>query len=197
MPSNKLQTREKIILATIDCVGRDGIQSLTIRSISKEAGVNSAAINYYFGTKEKLVDEAMNQTLDEMSGLTEEILSLENIELRVRLQKFLEAIIEGIVNYPGITVAHLYTPLIKNNYKGIFVRRFNAFLQDILSKIEKDKAKDKEMELKITIVQLISSIVLPALMPRIFHSFVNINFKDPKTRRAYVAHLLDHFFNTP
>ena len=38
--------KSKIIAATIDCIEREGIQTLTIRKIAREAGVNSAAINY-------------------------------------------------------------------------------------------------------------------------------------------------------
>jgi len=129
-----------------------------------------------------------------MSGLPDEILDLKDMDPHARLQTFFTAIIDGIINYPGITKAHLYNPLMQNDYSTIFVRRFNAFLNDLLSRMKGVRAREKEEDLKITIVQIISAIVLPSLMPRLFRTFVKINFQDEKMKEAYVANLLDHFF---
>lgn len=191
MNSKEISAQERIILATIDLIGRDGIQSLTTRSIAKEAGVNSAAINYYFGTKEKLVDKALSQTLDEMSGLPEEILDCEDMDPLKRLQAFFSAVTEGIFNYPGITKAHLYAPLMENDYSTFFVRRFNAFIVDFLSKIKGVKIKGKSKDLKMVAVQIISAILVPSLMPKLVKS---VNFNNAETRRAYVATLVDLYF---
>jgi len=194
MSDKDLSTKQKIKLAAIDLIGRDGIQSLTIRRIAKEAGVNNAAINYYFGSKEKLVAEAMKQTLDEMSGLPAEILDLENLLPRDRIEAFLEAIIMGIVNYPGITKSHLYNPMIKNEYNTYFVRRFNAFLGDVLSRIKSMEKKDKNIDLKLALVQIMSAVVFPSLISRIFDPFIRMNFKDTKERRRYVKSLVSLYF---
>ena len=98
-------------MATIDCIGRDGIQSLTTRKIAKEAGVNSAAINYYFGSKEKLVEKALNQTLNEMSTLPEEILDLKSLDSKERLKMFFLAIMEKHLIYFFILFLFLYLPV--------------------------------------------------------------------------------------
>lgn len=194
MSAKDPSTKQRIKLATIDLIGRYGIQSLTIRKIAKEAGVNSAAINYYFGSKEKLVDEAMKQTLDEMSGLPAEILDLEYLPPRDRIEAFLEAIIMGIVNYPGITKSHLYNPLVKNEYNTYFVRRFNAFLGDVLDKIKSTEKKDENIDLKLALVQIMSAVVFPSLISRIFYPFVRINFQDAKERKRYVKSLVSIYF---
>ena len=69
-----------------------------------------------------------------------------------------------------------------------------SFLSDLLSRIKEIKVKNKEKDLKITVVQIMSAVMLPALMPKLFRSFAKINFEDAGTREAYVANLLDHFF---
>lgn len=195
MNSQELSTREKIIHATIFCIEREGIQGVTIRKISREAGVNSAAINYYFGTKEKLLDIALRKTLDEMSSMPEEILDAEGPDHRARLQNFFTALMDGILRYPGITRAHLYSTIFEYDYNTLFVRRFNILLEDLMSKMRGVEAKDKKKDLKITLVQIISAIVLPALMPRFVRPFAKVNFEDAIARKAYVASLMDHYFD--
>lgn len=195
MNKEDLSIREKMIMATIDCIGREGIQSLTTRKITKEAGVNSAAINYYFGSKEKLVEKALNQTLDEMSSLPEEILDLKNLNSKERLKMFFLAIMEGVSNYPGITVAHLYDPLIRNSYRSPFVRRFNIFLTDLLEKTSDVRGKTKEEKYQMALIQMLSAVIIPPLMPKLFRGFTKINFGDKKVRKLYVDNLVDHFFS--
>ena len=51
MSTEEQSIRERIFLATLTCIERDGLDSMTVRDIAKEANVNTAAINYYFGTK--------------------------------------------------------------------------------------------------------------------------------------------------
>ncbi|MFQ6083162.1 MAG: TetR/AcrR family transcriptional regulator [Candidatus Aminicenantia bacterium] len=194
MSIKKIPTREKIILATINCIEKGGIQGVTIRGIAKEAKVNSAAINYYFGTKEKLVDEALKRTLDEMSKMPEELLDSEDLAPRARLQAFFTALMDGMFKWRGITKAHFYNPLMENNYNTLSVRRFNVFLADLTNRIKGLKPKNNGKDLKITIVQVISAIMIPALMPKIFRAFANINFENAETRKSYVTKLLDHFF---
>jgi len=101
MSQENLSTKEKIIVAAIACIEESGLQSLTIRSIAAKAGVNSAAISYYFGTKEKLVEEALNRTLEELKKIPEEILRAEGLDLEQRLRAFFTALLDGLVSWQG------------------------------------------------------------------------------------------------
>jgi hypothetical protein len=111
------------------------------------------------------------------------------------LQNFFIALMDGILRYPGITRAHLYSTIFEYDYNTLFVRRFNILLEDLMSKIRGVEAKDKKKDLRVTLVQIISAIVLPALMPRFVRPFAKVNFEDAKTRKDYVASLLDHYFD--
>jgi AcrR family transcriptional regulator len=60
-------TRSRILDAAFRCLATSGYAALSVREIAKDAGVNHALINYYFGTKDRLViavlDEANRQLL--------------------------------------------------------------------------------------------------------------------------------------
>ena len=52
------QTTKSLILATTEClIAEHGFESVSLRDITTGAGVNVAAVNYHFGSKEKLFEE--------------------------------------------------------------------------------------------------------------------------------------------
>ncbi len=51
-------TRERLVEATIELLSEGGFEAVSIRSVTARAGVNSALVNYYFGTKRELLVEA-------------------------------------------------------------------------------------------------------------------------------------------
>ena len=196
MSREELSARERIYLATVKIIGKEGIRALTTRRIAQEAGVNIAAINYYFGSKDKLVEEALNGTLNEMADLPSDLLDVEALEVPARLQAFFQGVMGSMVKYPGIARAHLYAPLVNSDFSTPFVLRFQEFLEDIHTKLKEKgvRVKVKDMDLRMAIVQMISAVILPAVFTQMFEPFAGSNFKDPEVLKRYVAGLLDHYF---
>ncbi|QHE75210.1 TetR/AcrR family transcriptional regulator [Hydrogenophaga sp. PBL-H3] len=61
-----IDTRTRILAAAFRCLSTQGYAALSAREIARDAGVNHALINYYFGTKDQLVIavlDAANQHL--------------------------------------------------------------------------------------------------------------------------------------
>jgi AcrR family transcriptional regulator len=50
---------EHLVRAAVACIRRDGIEGVTTRAIAREAGMNIAAVNYYFASKDALVAIAL------------------------------------------------------------------------------------------------------------------------------------------
>ncbi|MCK9542725.1 MAG: TetR/AcrR family transcriptional regulator [Novosphingobium sp.] len=60
-PAKRDKTREKIKLAAGQLFARYGIDAVTIRDIAKASGQrNGGSVNYYFGSKDELVIEILN-----------------------------------------------------------------------------------------------------------------------------------------
>lgn len=49
----------RILAAARDLCAERGFPGVTVRAVAKRAGVNAAMINYYFGTKDRLVDAVL------------------------------------------------------------------------------------------------------------------------------------------
>lgn len=58
-PDDAPEPRQRLLLAAEEIFAEKGFASATIREITDRAGANVAAINYYFGDKERLYIEAV------------------------------------------------------------------------------------------------------------------------------------------
>ncbi len=195
MSNEDASVQGKIIEATVECIEREGIQSVTIRKIAKLAGVNSAAINYYFRSKEKLVEEVMRRTVEHVFEDWREIINDESRSVRERLFLLFTDYMEGAVMYPGISKAHMWEPLINNNYDALFVKLLNGFFQNLVKKLSLE-LKRPVKELKLVVIHLFSAVTMPILMPDLYRDFYDgKTFKEAKVRRALIEHVLKLYFD--
>jgi AcrR family transcriptional regulator len=65
-------TRERILEAATALFSEHGFRRVTVRHISRAAGVNLAAVNYHFGDKAGLYREVVQAAIEAMRGTTEE-----------------------------------------------------------------------------------------------------------------------------
>jgi AcrR family transcriptional regulator len=195
MSNEDASVQGKIIEATIECIEREGIQAVTIRKIAKLAGVNSAAINYYFRSKEKLVEEVMRGTVEHVFEDWREIINDESRSVRERLFLLFTDYMEGAIMYPGISKAHMWEPLINNNYDALFVKLLNGFFQNLVKKLSLE-LKRPVKELKLVVIHLFSAVTMPVLMPDLYRDFYDgKTFKEAKMRRALIEHVLKLYFD--
>ena len=192
MSSNEI--KQKIIYKAIECIESEGIQGATIRKIADLAGVNVAAINYHFGSKEQLFEIVMNATLNE--SFVQNINDYEEVwqsDTKKALQLFFEDTLEGAINYPNITKAHLADTFNKSDYNTNTVHRFNEFLTTLHDLIKLELRSETKIESKIVVSQLFASILMIGMMPDLLSEFLNFDLKDKENQKVFVQILLDNF----
>ncbi len=69
------ETRNRLLDATRNCIGQNGLAATTSRDITSRAEVNLAAITYHFGSKDQLVAEALLETLRDWLRPTLQVLA--------------------------------------------------------------------------------------------------------------------------
>ncbi|MCP9272537.1 TetR/AcrR family transcriptional regulator [Mycolicibacterium arenosum] len=65
-PAGTSDTRERILTEARELFARNGIDKTSVRSIASAAGVDSALVHHYFGTKEQLFAAAIHIPIDPM-----------------------------------------------------------------------------------------------------------------------------------
>lgn len=90
------KTRKRITKAAEKLFAMRGIEDVSIRDITRAAGVNLAAINYHFGTKTGLAAEVLKQCIDPINARRLEL--LDAVESKAgRKPPKLEAVLEAMV----------------------------------------------------------------------------------------------------
>ena len=49
----------RILIAALDCIRDLGLEGATVRAIAARAGLNPASINYYYRSKDRVIEEAL------------------------------------------------------------------------------------------------------------------------------------------
>lgn len=184
--------KTKILEATVDCIEEMGIEKVSVRKICLKAGVNVASVNYYFRTKEELLDEALKLTLK--NGFTDLLAELDGIEQNAETicAYFLNFIIEGAVKWPKIIKAHLYKSW-NGDYNTYFAERLNEFLDELYLKLRKFFPEKTPYELRGAIIQMFSAAIFPGIMPGLFEPFIKADFSKKEDRKKYVKNLITVF----
>jgi TetR/AcrR family transcriptional regulator, regulator of cefoperazone and chloramphenicol sensitivity len=190
MESVDVTPRDKIVYATIDCIEKFGISSLTIRSIAKEAGVNSAAINYYFRSKDLLIAEAVRTSLHHAFSDWERYIGDPSLSPVERFRGFLTDFFEGCMRFPGMMRAYLFESAMQEHYGGLFLPRFNVLLDKFVEGLRESGPDVPEAGIRYSVVQIISAITFAVLSPDFFNDFLGKGFKDEQVRTEYIDHLL-------
>ncbi|WP_243048913.1 TetR/AcrR family transcriptional regulator [Dyella sp. RRB7] len=70
MPASQavLPTKERILGAAEELFARHGFEGASLRQLTAAAGVNLAAVNYHFGSKDRLIEEVFRRRLDQLNG---------------------------------------------------------------------------------------------------------------------------------
>lgn len=196
MTEAERSVRERIVLAAIECIEREGVQGVTIRGIAREAGVNSAAISYYFGSKEALLETAQWQTLREgTSKALEELdaLAAETGDLRAAVGTLLTHLFQGIARYPRITLWHLHRPLVEGEYGGPVAEQWDDFLAGFLARLRplwKQRSYDEQ---RLDVAQMWSALLLAGMAPGLYAEFAGVDFREPEDAARFVEHLLARY----
>lgn len=64
---NPTSTKERILAAAEALFAQRGFDGASLRQLTASAGVNLAAVNYHFGSKEKLVEQVFKRRLDALN----------------------------------------------------------------------------------------------------------------------------------
>jgi len=197
MKPSKAQLKEKIIIATLECIEKKGIQSVTVRDIAEKAGINLASVNYYFGSKEALLEEALKYSLYSTLTQNYEEIAQAYSEPRSMMKAFFTDLFHGSLQWPNLTRSHIYGPITDNNYHGVFVDWLNEIAEKLTAKVKTlHTGAIDGVTLKLTIAQMLYTVFLWGIMPDLFNQFLGFDFRDHQIQEQFIDLLLDRYLGT-
>lgn len=187
----KQTTRERILYAALELIGKEGVQRVTIRKIAAAAGVNVAAVNYYFGSKDNVINEALVILTDQ---LTKSFDCLDDVTMPPpeRLRNFLRNYADATLKYADVFRGFIQQVTqhdeVSFEYSEFMKKVGWEKLKVVLS--ESTGIQDEGI-LVMKIFQMFSSLSFPVMLGDEIRMLERIDYCNEMYRNQYVELLLD------
>lgn len=156
-PAGVSDTRNRILASARELFASKGIRNTSIRAVAAAAGVDSALVHHYFGTKEKLFAAAVHIPIDPMDiiGPLREV-PIE--EIGYRLPSMLLPLWDSELGTGFLAV-------LRSILAGSEVNLFRTFIQDIIA-VEVGSRVDDPPGSGLIRIQFVASQLVGVVMAR-------------------------------
>jgi AcrR family transcriptional regulator len=176
---------QRLVAAAIEQIEKLGLAQLTVRAVAAAAGMNVAAVNYYFRTKDALISAALEGTIRHMVADSEAFLARMPKDPERVLGDLLAYYLEGSLRYPRISKAHLHDAFVADNYEGAFTSLFAPVMQKLRQALKKAVPGLSEKEATRRVVAALSAMFFPAFFLGFYRS---LGALDSPAERVSYAH---------
>ena len=168
---NDENSKDKILITATKLFASKGFDSVSIREICKEAGVNLCMISYYWGGKQELYDSIVDEMVERQTNYVKTFMDLNSDPADLSKKEQIELllfILDKIVDffYENIS-GDLVVFLIKEQQKPGFISVKKApvvnYLRKLLAVIFEKDENDREIIFRI--VFILSQINSPRILP--------------------------------
>ena len=190
----RLTTKERIVQVTMDMIAEEGFQSITIRKIAARAGVNVAAVNYHFGSKDVLINEALRHVTNQLKNAFEYLRTNDQDE-ETKLYTFISNFVAIIVEYPDIIknmISHaIYDhPLnVQEEYLAFIRHEGFTLIKETIGKIIPE-SDDNIISLKA--LNLVSGLNFPFIIGDHIKNLMGVDLCNEEMRQLYIKLLVDN-----
>ena len=181
--------KEKILNAALKLIAEKGNLDFTIREVILDADVNIASVNYYFGTKKKLIQEIENKYIEKLLEI-QKILKDTQIKPKERLVNWTNTLFEYMLNNPGlisIFSSKLFITESIDTTLELFLQETNNYLAQIIKEI----ISIDEKILNYKLLQINAGLFFPMIIVNNTEKLFGFSFKDLENRKEYVKSIID------
>lgn len=156
-PAGSSDTRERILISARELFARNGIGNTSIRAVAAAAGVDSALVHHYFGTKEQLFAAAVHIPIDPMDVIGP-LREVPVEELGYKLPSMLLPLWDSEIGAGFIAT-------LRSILAGSEVNLFRSFIQDVIA-VEVGTRVDDPPGSGIIRIQFVASQLVGVVMAR-------------------------------
>ncbi|MFA5576618.1 MAG: TetR/AcrR family transcriptional regulator [Tissierellaceae bacterium] len=195
-----LNTEEKILTAAIELFPLKG--EVTTREIARAAGVNVAAINYHFKSKNNLMRSVEKHYSSILYEVQSKILMDSDSSPRDRLVNWANTLMEYMFKWPALITLVSNLVLEDKDYNPEIINRFfsdRKLMENVQEIISNITGIGDSNTLNYRYVQLFSGVIGPIifqLLPMVSNVEGNlVDFNKKEERIGYINCLVDSILN--
>ncbi len=156
-PAGSSDTRDRILASARELFSRNGIGNTSIRAVAAAAGVDSALVHHYFGTKEKLFAAAVHIPIDPMDVIGP-LREVPVEEIGYRLPSMLLPLWDSELGAGFIAT-------LRSILAGSEVNLFRSFIQEVIA-VEVGPRVDNPAGSGVIRIQFVASQLVGVVMAR-------------------------------
>jgi AcrR family transcriptional regulator len=190
MSPEETNTSERILSAAIELLAGSRPEAITIREIAAKAGVNVAAINYHFRSKDNLIDEAVYAFSSRAFAQGLQLLRDEGVAPAERLLRFLKGYARGLVEYHGITRTAFEKTLASSPTGGRYAGLTREMFTSVAGVLRELTGEADELANARRTLMLFSGVIFPFLFHEPFGEAGGVEAHSPAQRDQYIELLV-------
>lgn len=182
--------KKRILNSTLYIIGKEGFQNVTVRKIAAAADVNIASINYHFGSKDNVINEALKCVTSKFIT-SFKILNNKELAPIERMRNFLRSYSDVSVEYPDV-FRNFISKLIYNEEIEPDYMKFiqQEGIESIINTLKELTGVEDHKQLYMMGLQIISSLIFPIILNNKVKTSIPLDYKDKNTRYEYVELLI-------
>ena len=191
------QMKEKMIEVTARILRERGFKATTVRAIAKEAGVNIAAVRYYFGSKEELIGAA----LEYMMGSLESIVSIlddSRLSAKERLKKYIISYFHLARKHPALfrSISSPSSSEAKETYFIYLNLLHDQAWEKVVENVAEITGYTDRRDLELKCMQIFAAVEFPIILESNNKDSFISHYTDSTTLERYVDILMDNAAST-
>lgn len=187
--------KDRILNSTLYIIGKEGLQNVTIRKIASAADVNIASINYHFGSKDNVINEAL-KCLTGKFITSFKILDNKQVTPIERIRNFLRSYSDVSIEYPDVFRNFVNNLIYNQEIQPEYIQFIQQEgIRSIRNTLEELTGIKNDQHLYMMGLQMISSLIFPVLLSNKVENISNLDYKDKNIRYEYVELMIKSIQN--
>jgi AcrR family transcriptional regulator len=195
--ADETNQRERLLDAAVACFAVDGVAATSLRNIALKAGVTPALVNYYFGSKEQLLDAFIAERVAPAVQALRESLLAAGDEPRALLAAFVHGI-HGVVErypwWPSIWVREVLSEkgALRDTMQKIIAPQVTQLLARALADAQQRGAISADLDPRLLVVSLVGLTMFPLAAEHIWRRVFPAGDLDRGVLLRHTLALVDH-----
>lgn len=195
--ADETNQRERLLDAAVACFAADGVAATSLRSIALKAGVTPALVNYYFGSKEQLLDAFVAERVSPAVATLREGVLEAGDNPRAILAAFVHGI-HGVVErypwWPALWVREVLSEkgALRDLMQKIIAPQVTQPLAGALVAAQKRGAISADLDPRLLVVSLVGLTMFPLAAEHIWRKIFPAGDLGRDVLLRHTLALLDH-----
>jgi len=201
-PADEVNLRERLLDAAVQCFTTDGIAGASLRSIAVAAGVTPAMVNYYFGSKQRLLDAFVAERVLPLVAALGSGIRAAGEEPRALVGAFVRGLHAAVARSPWLPALWLREVISENGaLREVLFQQISKEVPRVLAErfagLQRQGALNAALDPRLLVVSLIGLTLFPLAAEPIWRRVFDASDIDYAALERHTLALLDYGFGGP